>query len=382
MKYDFIIVGGGIAGLATAIALQKDGYHVKVLERSTELKVVGAGLGLGANAWKGLTRLGITNDLERNCHLIKRTKFLDQKGNLISEMDIEHLNRKYGVAYFTVHRADLQKVLFQHLLPNTIEFGKRLVDFDQNETGVTVRLEDGNTMKGEALIAADGIHSIVRKKSFPNIKPRYSGYTCWRAVVKPPQELIVPGEFTETWGSKGRFGIVPLTNNQIYWFACLNAPFQSKDMSAFTTNELYHIFQDYHFPVPELIKWTENEKLIWNDIIDLKPTNRFAMDKILLIGDAAHATTPNIGQGAGQAIEDAIILSKILKDKNCKKEAFSEFENLRIPKTKKITNLSWRIGKVAQLDNPFQIKIRNSIMRMIPSKIQENQLESIFHTDF
>lgn len=382
MKYDFIIVGGGIAGLATAIALQKEGYHVKVLERSTELKVVGAGLGLGANAWKGLTRLGITNDLERNCHLIKRTKFLDQKGNLISEMDIERLNRKYGVAYFTVHRADLQKVLFQHLLPNTIEFGKRMVDFDQNETGVTVRLEDGNALEGEALIAADGIHSIVRKKSFSNIKPRYSGYTCWRAVVKPPQELIVPGEFTETWGSKGRFGIVPLTNNQIYWFACLNAPFQSKDMSAFTTNELYHIFQDYHFPVPELIKWTGNEKLIWNDIIDLKPTNRFALDKILLIGDAAHATTPNIGQGAGQAIEDAIILSKILKDKNCKKEAFSEFENLRIPKTKKITNLSWRIGKVAQLDNPFQIKIRNSIMRMLPPKIQENQLESIFHTDF
>jgi len=93
-------------------------------------------------------------------------------------------------------------------------------------------------------------------------------------------------------------------------------------------------------------------------------------------------TTPNIGQGVGQAIEDAIILSKILKYKNCKEEAFGEFENLRIPKTKKIINLSWRIGKVAQLDNPFHIKIRNSIMRMLPSKIQENQLESVFHTDF
>lgn len=382
VKYDFIIVGGGIAGLTTAIALQKDGYHIKVLERSTELKVVGAGLGLGANAWKGLTRLGITNDLEIKCHLIKSTRFLDQKGDLISEMDLERLNRKYEFVNFTVHRADLQKILFQHLLPDTVEFGKRVVGFDQNETGVTVHLEDGKAVEGDALIAADGIHSVVWEKSLLNIKPRYSGYTCWRAVVKPPKEFIIPGEFTETWGARGRFGIVPLTNNQIYWFACVNAPFQSKDMSAFTTNELYHIFQDYHFPVPELIKWTGDEKLIWNDIIDLKPISRFALDKILLIGDAAHATTPNIGQGAGQAIEDAIILSKVLKYNNCKEEAFVEFENLRIPKTKKIINLSWRIGKVAQLDNPFQIKIRNSIMRMLPSKIQESQLESVFHTDF
>ncbi|MFL0361776.1 FAD-dependent monooxygenase [Pseudobacillus sp. 179-B 2D1 NHS] len=245
-----------------------------------------------------------------------------------------------------------------------------------------MRLEDGNAIEGDALIAADGIHSVVRKKSLSTINPRYSGYTCWRAVVKPPKEFVIPGEFTETWGSKGRFGMAPLTNNQIYWFACINAPFQSKDMSAFTTNELSHAFQDYHFPVPELIKWTGDEKLIWNDIIDLKPTNRFALDKILLIGDAAHATTPNIGQGAGQAIEDAIILSKILKYKKCREEAFLEFENLRMPKTKKVINLSWRIGKVAQLDNPFQIKIRNAIMRRLPAKIQENQLESVFHTDF
>lgn len=241
VKYDFIIVGGGIAGLTTAMALQRNNYHVKVIERSTELNVAGAGLGLGANAWKG-------------CHLIKSTKFLDQKGNLISEMDMDRLNRKYGVANFTVHRADLQKILFQHLLSDTIEFGKRMVDFEQNEKGVIVHLDGGNVIEGDALIAADGIHSTVRKKSFSNLKPRYSGYTCWRAVVKPPKEFIVPGEFTETWGAKGRFGIVPLTNNQIYWFACVNAPFQSKDMSDFTTNELYHIFQDYHFPVPELIK--------------------------------------------------------------------------------------------------------------------------------
>ncbi|MFD1705614.1 FAD-dependent monooxygenase [Siminovitchia sediminis] len=382
MKHDFLIAGGGIAGLTTAIALQKEGYHVKVLERVNELKEVGAGLGLGANAWKGLSRLGITHDLEMKCNLIKSTKFLDHKGNLISKMDIERLNEKYGVAYFTVHRADLQKVLAQHLKPGTLEFGRKIVHVDQNEKGVTAYLEDGSNMIGDALIAADGIHSTIRKICFPHIKPRYSGYTCWRAVVEVPKEKFLSGEFTETWGAKGRFGIVPLTNHQIYWFACVNAPYQSKAMSAFTTDDLYHLFRDYHSPVSEIIKWSRDEDLIWNDIIDLKPIERFSFNKILLIGDAAHATTPNMGQGAGQAIEDAIILSQVLKNKRNLEDAFVEFKNVRISKTKKIVNVSWRIGKAVQLDHPLLINIRNSIMRMLPSKIQEKQLESVFQTDF
>lgn len=382
MKYEFIISGAGIAGLTTAIALQKEGYHVKVLERTRELKVAGAGLGLGANAWKGLERLGITNDLELKCNLIKSTKFLDQKGHLINKMDIERLNRKYGFAYFTVHRADLHKVLVQHLLPATLELGKKVINFENNKSGVTVYLEDGSSFEGKALIAADGIHSVIRKNCLPDVNPRFSGYTCWRSVVKVPKEKFVSGDFTETWGSKGRVGIVPLVDNQIYWFACVNAPFQSQRMSDFTTTDLYPIFQDYHSPIPDLLKWTRDENLVWNDIMDLKPLSRFSFDKTLLIGDAAHATTPNIGQGAGQAIEDAIILSNVLKRNNNIQDAFNEFEKLRIPKTKKVVNLSWRIGKAAQLENRLQIKIRNSAMRMLPSKIQENQLEAVFQTDF
>ncbi|MGG0276608.1 FAD-dependent monooxygenase, partial [Bacillus rhizoplanae] len=371
MNYDFIISGGGIAGLTTAIALQKEGYRVKVLERAKELKKVGAGLGLGANAWKGLDCLGITEDLANKCNEIKNTKFLDQKGNLISNLDMAGLNEKYRMASFTVHRADLLNTLLSNLEPDTVEFGKKVVDYEQNEDKVTVFLEDGNVIKGEAFIAADGIHSSVRKKCLPDVEPRYSGYTCWRAVVKVSNENFVPEEFTETWGSKGRFGIVPLKDNQIYWFACVNAPYQSKTMSIFTTNDLHRLFQDYHSPIPELIQRTQDDELIWNDIIDLNPIDRFAFGKVLLIGDAAHATTPNVGQGAGQAIEDAIILSKVLRNKRKKEEAFVEFEKLRMPKTTKIVNLSWKMGKIAQLEHPFQIGIRNSLMRILPSKMQE-----------
>jgi 2-polyprenyl-6-methoxyphenol hydroxylase-like FAD-dependent oxidoreductase len=382
MNYDFIISGGGIAGLTTAIALQKEGYHVKVLERVEELKAVGAGLGLGANAWKGLAYLGITDDLEMKCNLIKSTKILDQKGKLISEVGMERLNEKYSMASFTVHRADLINTLFSNLEPDTVEFGKKVVDYEQNEDKVTVLLEDGTLLEGDALIAADGIHSSIRKKCLPHIEPRFSGYTCWRAVVNVPNRNVVNEEFTETWGSKGRFGIVPLKDNQIYWFACINAPYQSKTMSMFTTADLYHQFREYHSPIPELLQMTQNEEIIWNDIIDLNPIDRFAFDKVLLIGDAAHATTPNMGQGAGQAIEDAIILSKVLRNKRNPGQAFIDFEKLRSTKTKKIINLSWRLGKIAQLEHPFQMGLRNSLMRIMPSKMQEKQMEFVFQTEF
>lgn len=173
-----------------------------------------------------------------------------------------------------------------------------------------------------------------------------------------------------------------LKDNQIYWYACINAPYQSKTMSIFTTYDLHRLFQNYHSPISELIQRTKDEELIWKDIIDLNPIDRYAFGKVLLIGDAAHPTTPNMGQGAGQAIEDAIILSKVLKNKRNHEEAFVDFEKLRMPKTKKIINMSWRLGKIAQLDHPFQIGIRNSLMRALPSKMQEKQLEFVFQTEF
>ena len=273
-------------------------------------------------------------------------------------------------------------ILFFNLQRDTVEFGKKVVDYEQDKDKVTVYLDDATVIKGDALIAADGIHSSIRKKCLPGIEPRYSGYTCWRAVVNVPNETIVPKEFTETWGAKGRFGIVPLKEHQIYWFACVNAPYQSKAMSSFTTKDLHRLFQDYHSPIPELIQRTQDEELIWNDIIDLNPIDRYAFGKVLLIGDAAHATTPNMGQGAGQAIEDAIILSKVLKNKRNHEEAFIDFEKLRMPKAKKIVNLSWRLGKIAQLDHPFQMGIRNSLMRILPTKLQERQMEFTFQTKF
>lgn len=382
MNYDFIVAGGGIAGLTAAIALQQEGYHVTVLERADELKEVGAGLGLGANAWKALRMLGVMDELEPACHHLKEIEFLNQTGEKLNEIDIEKLNQEYGVAYFTVHRAQLQKVLAQHLHVGTLQLGKRIVQVEQSGAGVTVHLEDGTTEGGNALIAADGIHSTIRNYIVPDVMLRYSGYTCWRAVIDAPPNTYMSGVFTETWGANGRIGIVPLTNNQLYWFACVNAPFRSEKMNDYTTEELLHHFQDYHFPIPELLKWTNNERLFQNDVIDLKPMQHFAFDNILLIGDAAHAMTPNMGQGASQAIEDALVLRQAVNNEQSIEKAFISFEQERLPKTTTIVNGSWRVGQAAQMDKNLPISIRNAVMRMTPSKMLERQLKHAFRTNY
>lgn len=387
VKHDFLIVGGGIAGLTAAIALQKEGFDVKVLERSGKIRNVGAGLGLGANAWRGLKLLGITKALGEKCEPLQKVKFLTPDGKAISILDLKGLNEKYGGAYFAVRRADLHKCLVRQLKPDTLHLGKKIVSFDQDETGVRIYTQEGETFEGKALIAADGLHSAIRRLCLPRAKLRYAGYTCWRAVVKRPVDTDLQGEFIETWGRKGRMGLVPLKDDQIYWYACVNAPTPNSAFNDFTTRDLLHLFGDYHSPIPEIIKETGDEKLIWGDIFDMKPKHRFAFHKVLLIGDAAHATTPNIGQGAGQAIEDALVLSQVVKhhlsqNKDGIEEAFLQFEQIRRTKTKKIISFSWQVGKVAQLDHPVLIGMRNVLMGMLPSFFLEKQFDKVFRTDF
>jgi 2-polyprenyl-6-methoxyphenol hydroxylase-like FAD-dependent oxidoreductase len=238
--------------------------------------------------------------------------------------------------------------------------------------------EDGTTHATDYLIACDGVHSTVRKKLLPQSQTRYSGYTCWRAVIDTPSNLKLY-ETSETWGKGSRFGIVPLANEKLYWFACINAQKNDPLLREYKVPDLLTYFSNYHAPVSDILKRTKNEQLIWGDIIDLKPLKKFAFGKIVLAGDAAHATTPNMGQGACMAIEDAAVLSNCLDEYSTVEEAFEKFEEKRIPRTTKIVNDSWTIGKVAQLENGILTSLRNTMIRFTPPSVSERQVK--FLTD-
>jgi 2-polyprenyl-6-methoxyphenol hydroxylase-like FAD-dependent oxidoreductase len=290
------------------------------------------------------------------------------------------ISRKYGLHNFAIHRADLHEALLAELSPWQITTGKRAIGFEKNDREITLRFQDGSIATTEHLIVADGIHSPVRRQLLPDSAPRYAGYTCWRAVIDAGDLELSAA--TETWGTEGRFGIVPLEGNRIYWFACLNAAENDTRLSRYTVEDLQRHFGHYHTPVAEILSKTKDSDLIWNDIIDLKPIDRFAFGNILLIGDAAHATTPNLGQGACQAIEDAVVLADELKKNPVPEAAFRAFELRRLKRTRYIVNNSAVLGKIAQLSNPVLATARNTLFRLLPSSINERQMRTLYKVDF
>jgi 2-polyprenyl-6-methoxyphenol hydroxylase-like FAD-dependent oxidoreductase len=377
-----VIIGGGIGGLCTAIALQKKGIKVKVFENAASIRPLGAGLVLAANAMKALHHMGIGHAVEPAGHLLTRMDIMDKEGKLISQPGDSLHKLSFETRNFAIHRADLHDILLAELQPGSLVLGKRCTHFEQNANSVKVFFEGGSVTEGEAVIFADGIHSVGRKQLVPQSRIRYSGYTCWRAVVNDTQGLMQEPLATETWGKEGRFGCVPLIGNRVYWFACINAPQKDPRMAAFNTQDLLKAFKGYHAPIEQLISITEDKQLLWNDIIDFAPIKKFAFERALLLGDAAHATTPNLGQGACQAIEDAVVLAGCISKDDTLPEAFRIFEQKRIARTTRIVNTSWSAGKMAQLENPLLCNLRNVVLRNLPASISEKQVKFLLDVEF
>jgi len=385
MSHDktFAIVGGGIGGLTLAIALQRKGFNAAVYEHAPEIRPLGAGLGLAANAVKAFFEIGIGEEVLQVGQVIKMVRIKDTEGHILTETDSAQLSAKLGaINNFTVHRADLHDVLLRQLQPGTLHLNKACVDVHQQPGGVTLRFSDGTETPADYVIAADGIHSPIRKKLVPDAQPRYAGYTCWRAVINDVPAGFDFDETSETWGAGSRFGVVPLSNRRVYWFACINAGPNDPHMRAFNIDSLRSHFSHFHNPIPELLARTTNDQLIWSDIIDLKPLTRFAFDRIVLMGDAAHATTPNMGQGACLAVEDAATLANCIEDYATPEEAFRRFEEKRIGRTTRIVNKSWTLGKAAQLQNPLLVSLRNLAIRLTPPQFAEQQVRFIHDISF
>src|SRR5699024_12338778 len=228
----------------------------------------------------------------------------------------------------------LQAMLNQAIARGTIQFNKKCVNFEQNNTGAKVFFEDGFSAEGDLVIAADGIHSIFRKNLIANRTPRYAGYTCWRGVVEVSDKQFNQHTSYELWGKDGRIGIVPLQHNRIYWFACVNAKKNDPLYRNLKPNDIASIFASFPPHATRLISSSDEAELLHHDIADIKPLDQFVYGRIILLGDAAYATTPNMRQGAGQAMEDGIVFVRCLNKTNNLQEAFACYERKRVKRTK------------------------------------------------
>ena len=378
----FAIVGAGIGGLTLAIALQRKGFNVSVFEKAPSLKPLGAGLALAANAVNAFSEIGIADAVLNAGSILRKLMIKDDSGRILAETNSEKVSKKYNtVNNFTIHRADLHEVLLSQLSTN-VHLGKGCIDFIRTPNGVKLIFQDGTSHDTDYVIACDGVHSIFRKKLLPESQPRYAGYTCWRAVIDSVPSSVDMHITSETWGRGSRFGIAPLNNGRLYWFACINAKENDPAMRSYRVKDLLNHFRTFHSPVPEILQHTRDEQLIWNDIIDIKPITKFAFGRIVLMGDAAHATTPNMGQGACLAIEDAVILANTIAHTHSVERAFIAFEQKRIQRTTTVVNDSWKLGRIAQWESPLLIKMRNMLLRMTPQSVAEKQIKFIIDVKF
>lgn len=371
------IIGGGIGGLTTATALHKIGIQAHVYEQASAFRPIGAGIGIGSNAMVALQKIGVATDVLRAGMPLHEQRFLNEDFDVMNRIDFSLLKEKFGEETIAIERAGLHAALFNALDANTMHFNHHVTDVKQHDSGVTVVFNDELEKTFDYVIAADGIHSIFRKTIVPASEPRYANYTCWRGISKNNGDVL-DHVSSEAWSGRGRFGFAPLANGDVYWFACVNAPEADEYYRSMTPKNVAHLFRHYPKIVSRFIKEVEPESFLHHDLYDIAPLSTFHYKRILLLGDAAHATTPNMGQGAGQAIEDAYELMCALEAENSIAAAFKHFDIARVEKTKKVIELSRQIGWAAQWDHRALVAFRNTVFPFIPTSLLFWRLTFLF----
>jgi 2-polyprenyl-6-methoxyphenol hydroxylase-like FAD-dependent oxidoreductase len=359
-----ILVGGGIAGLSAAIALRRAGHEVIVLERALRIDPVGAGITLFANAMSALDRLGVREAVAARGAAAKRSAILTSEGRELTRVPQDLLE-----GTIAVHRGDLQAVLAE--AAGEVRLGVEITGVEPADDSVVARGADGSEERGDLLVGADGLSSLVRR-AIADVPIRYAGYTAWRGISPVPVE---PGRLTESWGVGERFGLVDIGQGLTYWFATKNAPAGEPDWPQGRKAEVVRRFSGWHEPIAAVAE-AANETLR-NDVYYLEPLPRWSSGRVVLVGDAAHATTPGVGQGAAQAIEDAVVLADRLGRGDEPENAFAEYEAIRRPRADAVLTVSRRIDKAAQLANPLGWRFRNAVVRRLPERAQRRQLEPI-----
>ncbi|MBF6078438.1 FAD-dependent monooxygenase [Nocardia beijingensis] len=356
-----VIVGGGIGGLATAVAFLRQGWRVEVLERAADITALGAGLSLWPNALRALDALGLGDRVRARAVEEGAAAIRDRAGRRLAGIDAEQLRATYG-SPIMLHRADLVDIL------------RSAIPAEALRTGVTVAAAkaDGTvahsagTSSGDVVVGADGIRSAVRRAVCGEIQPRYGGYTAWRVVVTPREPVIDMGE---SWGRGERFGYAPLADGRVYCYATANVPAGAAGGAA----ELRARFGGWHDPIPALLAAAEDAEVLRHDLYDLPALKTFVAGRIALVGDAAHAMMPNLGQGACQALEDAVVLAEVAAHGG----DLTAYDRERRPRTRMIASRSRRIGTVAQLSFPPFVALRDAVLRATPDSVQLRSLAAV-----
>lgn len=356
-----VVIGAGIGGLTAAAALHRDGWEVTVLERAPSLEPVGAGIAIAPNAQRALDTLGIGDAVRAMAAFQGEGGLRRPSGRWLASGSSEAAAERFGGPVVVVHRPAVVDLLASLLPGGSVRTSSpaRLADPGDRDRPARVVTEDG-TFEAALVVAADGIHSPARSALFPGSPaPRYSGFTSWRLIAAAPKDPFRPAE---TWGRGQIFGTVPLPDGRVYCFATaalpagLTAPDDERA-------ELLRRFGGWHHPVPALVSSVTPGQVLRHDVYSMTaalPAHH--RGRTALLGDAAHAMTPNLGQGGCQAIEDAVVLAHLLRCGPAGPEVLAGYTAERRPRTRAVVRRSARIAALTTWSSPPAVALRDLLI--------------------
>jgi len=376
-----LIIGGGPGGLAACLALSRVGIEAPIFERAPELREIGTGLGVQGNSLRALLKLGVGERLLEVGQQLEGQEFYSPAGRLLFNMPQGEVAREFGTPSISVLRADLQSALLSGVDERLVHLGAECVSVEQDDAGVTAHFADGREERGALLVGADGIHSVVRKAVAGDTEPRYSGFTMRRAVVVPESELLAPDTSRYVVGRGRVLAVFSCGGGRVYW-ACLRvAPEGGKDEPGTAKDTLRADFREFPELAHSLFDQTPESAIIRTDIYDRDPGRTWVKGRLVLLGDSVHLTAPFIGQGAGLAIEDAVVLAKELSltqgltDERMLAVALGHYERQRVDRAAELVLTARKRGSMYLSESRLRCALRNATLRLLPGRVWRKSIE-------
>ena len=365
-----VIAGAGLAGLALARVCERRGLPWVIVERAPELREVGSAILLGMNAYRALCALGVAGEVERHAVHVETAELRDRHGRLLVSIPLGDLSRQWGLKTLVCRRSVLQSALVGGLPPAMVRLGWEVADVVESPAGCVLRSVAGDQIETPLMAACDGIRGHCRHIVTRHQTPVYSGSVCWRGLVDSTDTSFVPMHvMAERLGPGMRFGVAWNEPGKLGWYLTRTGPAGGHDERNGLPARLATLVNDWQPEVGRLIESTPAEAILRTDLCDLPAPRRLHRGGVVLLGDAAHAMLPNLGQGGASALEDAVNLAWHLERARDRETALRNHGWDRWRRVRQKQLLSRAYGLFHQRPSAWQCGVRDMMLRMLPRGI-------------
>jgi 2-polyprenyl-6-methoxyphenol hydroxylase-like FAD-dependent oxidoreductase len=364
-----LIVGGGIAGLALGRALRKQGFAPEIIERAASWPAGGTGLYLPGNGVRALGALGLADAVVARAVRMSHQRILDHTGRLLAEIELAKLWHPVGLCV-GIARGELHRILLEGAAGVPVRLGTTPTALSQEDDEVDVAFTDGSTGTYDLVVGADGIRSSIRQLVLGGIRPRHLGRVSWRFLV---DHSGAPGTWTAMLGKRRAFLAMPVGPNRLYCYADL-AALATEDPTDRDLSRFRSLFGDFAEPVPSILSELDSFDSIHFSPIEEVVFDTWVQGRVVLIGDAAHATSPSMAEGASMALEDALVLSQMLATHDSPAEALSAFRERRRARVRWVRQRTHRRDRIRTLPSP----LRNLALRLAGTAFYRRDYRPLF----